>query len=114
MIYRELGRTGERVSAIGLGGYHIGKQQDPNESIRLIRAAYRGLSQTPGYSRTACGGPDCCQPSARICFASEWTAPQKSSGRFTTIGSGVLRTTTHWKGTSLEGLISWCGSHAGT
>src|ERR1700761_5530814 len=38
MIYRELGRTGERVSAIGLGGYHLGKQQDPNESIRLIHA----------------------------------------------------------------------------
>ena len=34
MIYRELGRTGERVSAIGLGGFHLGKQQDPNESIR--------------------------------------------------------------------------------
>jgi uncharacterized protein len=45
MIYRELGRTGERVSAIGLGGYHIGKQQDPNESIRLIRAAIdRGIT----------------------------------------------------------------------
>jgi uncharacterized protein len=39
MLYRQLGTTGERVSAIGLGGYHIGKQQDPNESIRLIRSA---------------------------------------------------------------------------
>jgi len=45
MIYRELGRTGERVSAIGLGGYHLGKQQDPDESIRLIRAAIdRGIT----------------------------------------------------------------------
>jgi aryl-alcohol dehydrogenase-like predicted oxidoreductase len=45
MIYRELGRTGERVSAIGMGGFHIGKQQDPNESIRLIRAAIdRGIA----------------------------------------------------------------------
>ncbi len=45
MIYRELGRTGERVSAIGLGGYHIGKQQDSNESIRLVRAAIdRGIT----------------------------------------------------------------------
>ena len=39
MQYRELGRTGEKVSAIGLGGYHIGKQQDPAESIRLIQSA---------------------------------------------------------------------------
>jgi uncharacterized protein len=45
MIYRELGRTGEPVSAIGLGGYHIGKQQDPEESIRLVRAAIdRGIT----------------------------------------------------------------------
>ena len=45
MIYRELGRTGERVSAIGMGGYHIGKQQDPNDSIGLIRAAIdRGIT----------------------------------------------------------------------
>ena len=45
MIYRELGRTGERVSALGLGGYHLGKQQDPNESIRLLRAAIdRGIT----------------------------------------------------------------------
>src|SRR5271167_5095481 len=45
MIYRELGSTGERVSAIGIGGYHIGKQQDPGESIRLLRAAIdRGIT----------------------------------------------------------------------
>jgi aryl-alcohol dehydrogenase-like predicted oxidoreductase len=39
MIYRTLGRTGERVSAIGLGGYHIGDSRDEQESIRLIRSA---------------------------------------------------------------------------
>jgi uncharacterized protein len=45
MIYRELGRTGERVSAIGIGGYHIGKQQDPGESIRLLQSAIdRGIT----------------------------------------------------------------------
>ena len=45
MQYRELGKTGEKVSVIGLGGYHIGKQQDPEESIRLIRAAVdRGIT----------------------------------------------------------------------
>jgi aryl-alcohol dehydrogenase-like predicted oxidoreductase len=45
MIYRELGQTGERVSAIGLGGYHIGKQPDANQSIHLIRQAIdRGIT----------------------------------------------------------------------
>ncbi len=45
MQYRELGRTGEKVSAVGLGGYHIGKQQDPAESVRLVRAAIdRGIT----------------------------------------------------------------------
>jgi len=39
MIYRQLGTTGETVSAIGLGGFHIGKQADPNESIKLIHTA---------------------------------------------------------------------------
>ncbi|HZY72259.1 MAG TPA: aldo/keto reductase [Edaphobacter sp.] len=39
MIYRELGKTGERVSAIGLGGYHIGIQPEVDESVRLIRQA---------------------------------------------------------------------------
>jgi uncharacterized protein len=38
MIYGELGTTGETVSRIGMGGYHLGKQQDPEESIRLIHA----------------------------------------------------------------------------
>ena len=45
MQYRDLGRTGEKVSAIGLGGYHIGKQADPAESVRLVRAAIdRGIT----------------------------------------------------------------------
>ena len=39
MIYRILGKTGERVSAIGLGGFHVGIQSDPQESIRIIRTA---------------------------------------------------------------------------
>ena len=40
--YRKLGRTGERVSMVGLGGYHIGMQSDEQESIRIIRAALEG------------------------------------------------------------------------
>lgn len=39
MIYRKLGRTGERVSAIGLGGAHLGKP-DEQEAIRIVRSAY--------------------------------------------------------------------------
>jgi len=45
MIYRELGTTGERVSAIGLGGYHLGKQSEANESINLMHAGIdRGIT----------------------------------------------------------------------
>src|SRR5258706_2482745 len=45
MIYRKLGSTGERVSAIGLGGYHIGVPKDENEGIRIIRTAVdRGIT----------------------------------------------------------------------
>src|SRR5256885_7458095 len=45
MPQRVLGRTGEKVSAIGLGGYHIGKQADEEESITIIRSAIdRGLT----------------------------------------------------------------------
>jgi aryl-alcohol dehydrogenase-like predicted oxidoreductase len=40
--HRKLGRTGADVSCIGLGGYHIGHQQDPAESIRIIRRAIDG------------------------------------------------------------------------
>jgi diketogulonate reductase-like aldo/keto reductase len=40
MLYRTLGKTGERVSAIGLGGYHIGKPElTEQQSIALIRQA---------------------------------------------------------------------------
>ena len=35
--YRTLGRSNEKVSMVGLGGYHLGKQADPQESIRIIR-----------------------------------------------------------------------------
>ncbi len=37
--YRLLGKTGEKVSLIGLGGHHIGRQANPEESIRIIRTA---------------------------------------------------------------------------
>jgi hypothetical protein len=42
MLYRTLGRTGERISAIGLGGFHIGKPSlTDDDSIRLIPQAAR-------------------------------------------------------------------------
>jgi predicted aldo/keto reductase-like oxidoreductase len=45
MPYRTLGTTGETISAIGMGGYHLGKQSDPEESIRLIRTGVdRGIT----------------------------------------------------------------------
>jgi uncharacterized protein len=36
---RTLGRSGEKVSMVGLGGYHIGMQSDEQEGIRIIRTA---------------------------------------------------------------------------
>ena len=39
MPTRILGRSGEKVSIVGLGGYHVGMQQDEQESIRIIRTA---------------------------------------------------------------------------
>ena len=46
MIYRTLGRTGERVSALGLGGHHLGLKSVSEElSVRIIRNAIdRGVT----------------------------------------------------------------------
>jgi|SRR5664280_220307 len=45
MIYRTLGRTGEKISAIGLGGFHIGIQKAEKESLAIIRSAIdRGIT----------------------------------------------------------------------
>ncbi len=46
MIYRKLGNTGEKVSAIGLGGWHLGlKTVDELLAIRIVRSAVdRGIN----------------------------------------------------------------------
>src|SRR3954470_18978344 len=46
MPYRVLGRTGQPVSAVGLGGWHLGfKQLDERLSIRIVRTAVdRGIN----------------------------------------------------------------------
>jgi aryl-alcohol dehydrogenase-like predicted oxidoreductase len=45
MIYRTFGRTGIKVSAIGLGGFHVGSPADENEGIRIVRTAIdRGIT----------------------------------------------------------------------
>ncbi len=41
MIYRDLGSTGEKVSAIGVGGWHLGLGHvDEQLAIRIVRSAY--------------------------------------------------------------------------
>src|SRR3954470_18652831 len=45
MIYRQFGKTGLKVSAIGLGGSHIGNPKDENEGVRIVRTAIdRGIT----------------------------------------------------------------------
>ena len=39
MPYRTLGRSGEKVSLVGLGGSHIGNPRDEQEAIRIVRTA---------------------------------------------------------------------------
>ena len=39
MIYRPLGKTGEKVSAIGLGGAHIGRAASPQLATAVIHSA---------------------------------------------------------------------------
>lgn len=42
---RPLGKTGEQVSLIGLGGYHIGTVEDEGEAVRIMHAAIdRGIT----------------------------------------------------------------------
>ena len=44
MVYREFGQTGIKVSAIGLGGSHIGNPEE-KEGIRIVRTAIdRGIT----------------------------------------------------------------------
>jgi predicted aldo/keto reductase-like oxidoreductase len=43
--HRKLGRTGESISIVGLGGYHIGITKDEDTGVRLIRTAIdRGIN----------------------------------------------------------------------
>ena len=43
--YRPLGRTGELVSLVGVGGYHLGRQADEQEAMRIVRTAIdRGIT----------------------------------------------------------------------
>jgi predicted aldo/keto reductase-like oxidoreductase len=46
MLYRTLGSTGEKVSAVGLGGWHLGlKQVDEQLALRIVRSALdRGIT----------------------------------------------------------------------
>src|ERR1700730_318285 len=39
MKYRTLGRTGERVSMVGVGGFHLSKPADEKLAIRIVREA---------------------------------------------------------------------------
>ncbi len=43
MVYRTLGSTGEKMSAIGIGGWHLGlKRVDEQMAIRIVRSAIDG------------------------------------------------------------------------
>ncbi len=45
MIYRQLGKTGERVSAIGLGGFHISVPKNEADGVAIVRSALdRGIT----------------------------------------------------------------------
>jgi len=37
--YRELGRTGEKVSIVGVGGFHLGLPDNPADAVAMVREA---------------------------------------------------------------------------
>ena len=43
---RPLGATGAMVSALGLGGHHIGKMTNQREAIRLVHAAIDAIASS--------------------------------------------------------------------
>ena len=49
MIYRTLGKTGEKVSAIGLGGYHIGVPR-PTSGIASASSAAPSTAASPSWT----------------------------------------------------------------
>lgn len=50
MPYRALGRTGEKVSALGMGGWQFGRMANEEETIRFIRA---GIDEGINYIEAA-------------------------------------------------------------
>jgi len=42
MPMRNFGRTTEKISAIGLGGFHLGMPKDPQLAVRIVRTAVDG------------------------------------------------------------------------
>jgi aryl-alcohol dehydrogenase-like predicted oxidoreductase len=45
MRYRTLGKSGEKVSLIGIGGAHLGYAKDESEAVRIVRTALeRGVN----------------------------------------------------------------------
>jgi aryl-alcohol dehydrogenase-like predicted oxidoreductase len=39
MLYRQLGHSGEKVSALGLGGFHLADRIDEGLAVRIVRSA---------------------------------------------------------------------------
>jgi hypothetical protein len=55
-LHRALGHTGEKLSLIGVGGYHIGMASDEEESIRIVRTALDNGVNFLGNCRDYNGG----------------------------------------------------------
>ncbi|HCE42019.1 MAG TPA: aldo/keto reductase [Lentisphaeria bacterium] len=56
MIYNEYGKTGIKVSAIGMGGMRFENQEDPEACASLVKAAYDSginyFDTAPGYGKS--------------------------------------------------------------